>query len=81
MRNVIDRLRPREEKRFWAAFDDKIEHKRQGLRDDQSADLGRLEEKLKTFLLRSRRQKESEDAMYGFISLAIYVLTVNTYAS
>mmetsp|Transcript_10947 Transcript_10947/g.10962 ORF Transcript_10947/g.10962 Transcript_10947/m.10962 type:complete len:344 (-) Transcript_10947:210-1241(-) len=57
VRTVIDRIRPKEEKRFWAAFEAKIELKRANLRETQEGERGRLLEKLKGIMLKERRKK------------------------
>eukprot|EP01041_Mallomonas_annulata_P007571 gene7571-15524_t len=58
VRVFIDRLKPREERRFWTSFDAKIEARREDLRTSQRGDTLRLQEKLKNIQLTAARVKE-----------------------
>jgi len=60
VRTVIDKLRPKEEKRFWASFNDKIESKRSQLAATHQLDQDRLDEKLKGEFFKAARKKDRE---------------------
>jgi len=58
VRTLIDKIRPAEEKRFWDAYDAKIQGKRNQLLASQRLDRDRLEEGLKGEFFNSERKKE-----------------------
>jgi hypothetical protein len=63
VRNMIDRIKPGEEKRAYDVFDSSIEAKREQLRRKQQADGMRLEEKVTGIEWEDLRRKDRETAV------------------
>lgn len=63
MRNMIDKILPREEADFYAGFDRKIQKMRSGLKHTQSGNLLRQEESLKATKWRDKRRRDVEKTM------------------
>lgn len=60
VRVVIDRMLPKEERRFYKAFDDKLALRLQQLKDNQSDERARLMEKTKGMQWTEARRREKE---------------------